>query len=339
MSSLSPVISRVVERLRPHPHRGDVIAAGAVPLAMAAVLIDLRMRQWSLGPRFVVVVLISGLILTMGLLAPLEYSSPRSYHSVLLVAGLLPLALALVLFAEVLGAHWPPGAGGLAWSFAVEAAIAAVAARRSNSAVCTLVAAVAGAIAIEAFVAWAFRPEGLGTFRAVLVALTVVFGFGAVRLRDRQRSHAVQLVNVAGLSALVLAASYLYTLELPSLLHVFGWVAYAPLQLTVPFGWKLYLIAVGLGLVAYGAVDRERGPAYVGLAVLAAFVILTGPPVSARGTLVGWPGLLLVVGGAGLAIGLRPRRPLPPEPGTAGTGTAETGRTVPIDPHDRGAGA
>jgi Sec-independent protein secretion pathway component TatC len=107
----------------------------------------------------------------------------------------------------------------------------------------------------------------------------------------------------------------------------------------VPVGWKLYLIAVGLGLVAYGAVDRERGPAYVGLAVLAAFVILTGPPVSARGTLVGWPGLLLVVGGAGLAIGLRPRRPLPPEPSTAEAGSADAGRAVPIDPHDRGAGA
>jgi hypothetical protein len=325
------VISAALERLRPHPHRGDVIAAGAVPLALAAVLIDLRMRQWSLGPRFVVLALISALILTMGLLAPLEYPSPRSYHSVLLVAGLIPFVFALVALAELLGARRPPGAGGVAWTLAVEGAIAAFAARRSNSAACTLVAAIAGAIAVEAFVAWVFRPVGLGTFRAVLVALTAALAVGAVRLRDRQRCHAVALVNAAGLTALAVAASYLYTLAIPSLLHVSGWVAYAPEQQGVPFGWKLYLIAVGFGLAAYGAVDRERGPAYLAVAVLGAFAVLTGPPSGARGTLVGWPLLLLVIGGAGLAIGLRPRRPLPPEPGTA-----EAPPAIPIDPEDRG---
>jgi len=142
----------------------------------------------------------------------------------------------------------------------------------------------------------------------------------------------VQLVNAAGLTALVLAATYLYTLAVPSVFNVSGWVAYAPKQLLVPFGWKLYLLAVGFGLAAYAAVDREPGPAGFGLAVLAAFAILTGPPAGARGTLVGWPLLLLVIGGAGLVIGLRPRRPLPPEPGTAGAAAA-----VPIDSEDRGA--
>ena len=51
-------IGPMLDRLRPHPHRGVVIAAGAVPLAIAAVVIDLRMTQWSLGPRFAVVALI-----------------------------------------------------------------------------------------------------------------------------------------------------------------------------------------------------------------------------------------------------------------------------------------
>lgn len=325
-------MSGALERLRPHPHRGDVIAAGAVPLALAAMLIELRMRQWPLGPRFVLVAAISALILTMGLLAPLEGPSPRPYHSVLLIAGLLPLAVALPLLAEVVGARRPPGAGGLAWTFAAESVIAAVAARRCNSAVCTLVAAIAGAVAIEGFVAWAFRPQGPATFRAVLPALSVAFAVGAVRLRDRQRRHAVQLVNAAGLTALVLAATYLYTLTVLSLLRASGSLltVFGAEHQLAPFGWKLYLVAVGLGLTAYAAVDREPGPGYVGVAVLAAFLILAGAPLGERGTLVGWPLFLLVIGGGGLAIGLRPRRPLPPEPGSA-----DAAPTVPIDPEDR----
>lgn len=28
----------------------------------------------------------------------------------------------------------------------------------------------------------------------------------------------------------------------------------------VPFGWKAFLLIVGFGLIAYPAIDRERGP-------------------------------------------------------------------------------
>ena len=325
-------MTRMLDRLRPHPHRGDVIAAGAVPLALAALTIEPRMRQWSPGARFVVVALLSGLILTMGWLAPLEDSSPRPYHSVLLIAGLVPLALALVLLAEVLGARRPPGAGGFAWTFGIESVVAAVAARRANSAACTLVAAIAGAIALEATVAWLFRPQGFGTFRAVLLVLTAGFIVGTVRLRDHQRRHAVQLANAAGITALVLASTYLYPIALVSLLSASGafLTAFGAGHSTVPFGWELYLLAIGFGLVAYAAADGEPGPAYIGVAVLVAFAVLAGLPTAGRGSLIGWPLFLLVIGGVGLAIGLRPRRPLPPEPGLAAAAPA-----VPIDPdHD-----
>src|SRR5437764_14610389 len=100
MSTVLPrpaFVTSLLERLRPHPHRGDVIAAGAVPLVVAAFVIELRMTQWSLGPRFGVVLVIAALLLAMGWLAPLEGAAPRAYHSVLLVGGLLPMALALVL--------------------------------------------------------------------------------------------------------------------------------------------------------------------------------------------------------------------------------------------------
>jgi hypothetical protein len=329
-------MSRALERLRPHPHRGDVIAAGAVPLALAAIVIELRMRQWSLGPRFAVVALIAGLILTMAWLAQLENETPRVYHSTLLVAGLLPLALALVLLAEVLGAARPPGSGGIAWTFAVEAGIAAAAARRANSAVCTLIAAVAAGVALEAFVTFVFKPHGLGTFRAMLLVLTLAYGAGALRLRDGRPRHSVQLVNASGLASLAVALTFV-TAVISALASVGAGIgAIVPLAglafAHVGFGWKLYLLAVGLGLISYAAADREPGPAYIGVAVLVAFVLFAGLPGAGAGSLVGWPLFLLIIGAAGLAVGLRPREPLPPPPGPgtpAPTVPLEAGDTAP----------
>jgi hypothetical protein len=323
---------RALELLRPHPHRGDVIAAGAVPLALAAVVIELRMRQWTLGPRFAVVALIAALILTMAWLAPLEGDAPRAYHSILLVSGLLVLAVALQLLAEILGAHRPPGAGADFWTFGTVAAASVVAARRFNSAVCTLIAALAGIVSIESVVSALFHPSGLDTFRWVLLVLSLAFVGGALGLRERRRRHSVQLVNAAGVAALILALTFLVTTLVAQSVSTLG--ARTPLFVGTGASslWKLYVLAAGLGLVAYSGVDREPGPGYLGAVVLGSFVLLVGVTFGAAGSLVFWPLFLLVAGGALLAVGLRPRRPLPPPPGS---GTAET---VPFHPGS-GAGA
>jgi hypothetical protein len=324
-------MSAALDRLRPHPHRGDVIAAGAVPLAVAAIVIELRMTQWSLGPRFGVVGLIATLVLTMGWLAPLEGDSPRVYHSVLLVCGLLPLVLALMLLAEIIGASRPPGTGGLCWVFAVEAVVAGASARRFNSGVCTLVAAVAAGIAVEAFVVWVFRPHGPGTFRAILLVLTLAFGAGATQLRDHRRRHAVQLVNAAGLAALVLGASLVMTQQTELVLTITGSFASFRDPGEPGVGWAIYLLAIGFGLIAYACVDREAGPAYIGTAVLLTFAYLVGTRPTARDSFVGWPLFLLVIGAVGLVIGLRPRRELPPPPGSGQPAT-----TVQLHPAEDG---
>jgi hypothetical protein len=290
-----------------------VIAAGAVPLALSALVIELRMTQWSLGARFVVVGLIAALLLTMGWLAPLENAAPRAYHSVLLVAGLLPLLLALELLGSLLGAHRPPGAGAQFWIFGLQALAAAACARRANSGVCTLIAALAAVVCVEGFVGWVFQPHGPGTFRAILVLMLLAFAAGTLRLRETARRHAVALVDAAGLATLLLALTFIaQTFVAAALTRTIA--GGAP---DAAFGWKLYLLAVGLGLVAYAAVDREPGPGYIGTAVLVAFALLVGFPASGRGTLIGWPLFLLIIGGVGLVIGLRPREPLPPPPGSA----------------------
>jgi hypothetical protein len=320
------------ERLRPHPHRGDTIAAGGVPLSLFALLVALRMTQWGVGARFAVVAVVACLILTMGWLAPLEFEGPRSYHSMLLVAGLLPLAAALVLLAEVLGAtRGRPGPGALAWTFGLEAVVAAACARRANSGVCTLIAALAAAEAVESFVTFAFKPTGLGTFRAFLLVLTLGFAAGAVRLRDRHRRHAVQLISAGGLLTLVLAATLAVSAVTAAFVSAgsgvfslwFGGGAGAAAlaqfiagHFGIAAGWKLYVLVVGLALVAYGGADREPGPAYVGVAVLAAFALLDGlHPLNGQ-TLIAWPLLLLLAGSVLMAVGLRPITPLPPEPPT-----------------------
>ena len=75
------------------------------------------------------------------------------------------------------------------------------------------------------------------------------------------------------------------------------------------------LLGAGCGLIAYAGVDREPGPGYLGFVVLASFVLIAGPDARDGASILGWPLVLLLLGGALLVIGLRPRRELPPEPG------------------------
>jgi hypothetical protein len=82
--------------------------------------------------------------------------------------------------------------------------------------------------------------------------------------------------------------------------------------------WDVWLLLISLGLVAYGALARARGPAYVGFVGLLAFAYLQGFEVNALiegdepdASFVGWPLILLLVGAAGLAAGALGRRPPP----------------------------
>lgn len=319
--------------LRPHRHRGDVIAAGAVPLALAGLVMDLRMHQWAVGLRFLVVGAIAVLLLAMAWLAELEDVAPRAYHSVLLVAGLLLAIVALELLPRVLGSS-RPGAGATFWTFGLEAAAAAGLARRCGSGVCTLIAALAGAISVEAFVSWVFEPHGTSTFKAFLVLLTLGFAVGALVLRDRQRRHAVALIEAAGVLTIVLALLFLFTTLASAALSRLGSggsVFFSQVH-AASFGWKLYVLVIGFGLIAYAAVDREPGPGYLGVLVLLSFAALVSVSLSGRGSLLFWPLLLLVLGAGAIAFGLRPLAPLPPPPSSGPPGETVAMPSVPAPP-------
>lgn len=308
----------VAVRLRPSPDRETAVAAGAVSLALAALVIDLRMTQWSLGPRFLVLAAITSLILALGWSAEPGGTVARPYKSTLMISGLLLLPFAMQLLAEVLGAHRAPGAGGTFWTFAAVAAVAFASARRANSAGCTLIGGLAVAISFLAFISFAFHPHGLTTFRWMMLLESVAFAIVAVRLRVAHARHATQIMNVAGLVVLLLAFTFLATTLISATEARLGTTT--PIGNVGPagFGWKLYVLVAAGGLLSFSVLNRAPAPGVLGILVSFTFVVLVGFPSLTGGSLVFWPLFLLIVGAAGVLMGLGVGRPtargVPPAP-------------------------
>jgi hypothetical protein len=341
----SPGMSAAAARLRSSEGPQLPTAVGAVSLALAAWVIDIRMTQWALGPRFIVVGVIAGLILAMGWSLPPAGPVARPHQSLLLISGLLVLILALQLLGQILAGHHHLGAGGQFWTFAVLAAIAVGAARRAASAGCTLIAAFAAAISLLAFVSWAFHPHGFGTFRWILFVESLALAAGAMRLRTTYRRHAVQLVNVAGVLALVLALTFLAGALIAQAQAGLGTSMTLGGLGSAGGGWKLYVLIATGALIAYAVMDREPAPGVIGVLLAFTFALLVGIHGLTGGSLVFWPLLLLIVGAVGLAVSLSSRPPsglgaaasapaaTPPPPGTttppAGATPPSPGTSVP----------
>ena len=324
---LPGAVSRALGTIRPHPHRGDLIAAAAVPLTVAVALINVRFDDvWGRGVLLVLTLLATLLVLGMGFLAPLEDERPRAYQTVLLLAGLSLLAITLIRLAEVFGVDEPlEASGSVFWMSTALAAVAALAAWELRSPICALVEFVAGGIAVLAFVDLVFDPDGPDTFRWILELLIVVYVVLHLQFRERWPRHAVHLVNAAGLAAVALALTFAGILAFP----IGGVESEAP-----GTGWELVILSAGFGLVGYAAVEREPGPGYLGFVALLLFVVLAGVPGDDGPSLVGWPLLLLLAGGAGVAAGLRPRRDLPPPPAQGEPASTETLPTQPLPPDE-----
>jgi hypothetical protein len=270
-------------------------------------------------------VLITGataaLILGIGLQPAGEGGRPPAYQSVLLVTGLLVFEVFLLRLADALGADFgaggdgardtfvwgnlPPGA--MVWTSLVLAAMAGWAAVARRSAVSLLIAALAAGLALVAAVAWIFDADSQGPYRFLLLACAIALALGSLVLRGSEPRHAEQLVNAGGVAILVIPLLALAAGVL-QLLSLFGG---SPGSLLPDF-WELVVFAAGCGLVAYGAVDRVPGAAYLGFANLALFIVVVA--VGADQTLLYWPLLLILLGAGALLAGLRPRAPLPPEP-------------------------
>jgi hypothetical protein len=311
-----------LELLRPPPHRGPLIAAGAVVLAVGVVLAELRLGDAvGVAVHALITAVAAGVILGIGLQPAGEGGRPPAYQSVLLVTGLIVFEVFLLRLADVLGADFGEGGSGardtviwgslppgtIVWTSLVLAALAGWAAFARRSAVSLLIAAIAAGLALPAAIAWIFDADSQGPYRLVLLVTATALVLGALVLRGGESRHAEQLINAAGLAILAIPLLALAA-GLLQLLSLFG----GSPDSVLPDFWELVVLAAGCGLVAYGAVDRVPGAAYLGVANLAAFIAVAS--ISPDQTLLYWPLLLLLLGAGAMLAGLRPRAPLPPEP-------------------------
>jgi hypothetical protein len=300
----------VLELLRPPPHRGPLIAASAVVLATGVALFELRLlNELSDVVHFLLLCSAAALILALGLQAPNEDGRPPAYQSVLLVTGLLLLYATLLRLAVALGAEdffldFP--AGELTWTSAVLAGVALFAAVRRRSAICLLIAAIAGAVMLTAGWEWIFAPGTFTPARWLLLLTATGLVLASLALRARAPRQAELLVDGAGVAILFIGLQGVWV-------TFFGAVGALQVErAALPGFWELIVLGAGCGLVAFGAIDRSPGPAWLGFLNLVVFVVAAGSDGDEN--LYFWPIALILLGAGAMAAGLRPRQPLPPEP-------------------------
>ena len=302
----------LLELLSPPAHRGPLIAAGAVLLTVGIALEELRLDdKLPNAVHVLILALAAALLLGIGLQARLEEGRPPAYQSVLLVCGLLALGAMLLELADLLGASFDrrPPAGALTWTSLVLCLAAVGPAVWRNSAISAMIAALAGAIAVLAGANWLLGVDSQSGYRWLLLALAVGYALLSLMLRGPAPRHAELMVITAGLATLAIVL----TAATGTVVGALGPFSDAgPAGALLPGFWEFVVLAAGCGLIAYGAIDRVPGAAWVGLANLVGFVAAVS--TGADATLLGWPLLLLAAGAGVIAAGLRPRVPLPPEP-------------------------
>jgi hypothetical protein len=150
--------------------------------------------------------------------------------------------------------------------------------------------------------------------RLLFLVIGVILAVGAVRLHRDDAHEAPELVTAAGIAGVGAGVTGLFNI----------FAGLIGTSLTSAFGgessvsgaqqrqeWDVFLLLLALALIWYGLRAVWRGPVYVGAVALLAFTLSVGYQVSslfagegASGDLVGWPLLLLLVGGLALLAGL-----------------------------------
>ena len=299
--------------LRPKPFRGDVVAAGVVVLTTLVWVVTVRFADaWGAGVHLAYATVACAFVTAMGVLSPMEGDEPRAYQSVLYVAS-------VALFIDVVAQAQPRVGCRRASSSSGTADLGAGGRRGVRADVCDAAqqrrlhaAGIAGR-----------RPCGDRGGRVDLVA---------ERPRDatagscsRSWSSSASPPSASATAACATASrsstprvSRCWRSRGASWPRTFSRASGRGRHesvIAVAWGWELLILAAGFGLIAYSSVDRQPGPAYLGVLNLIAFTVITSLEIDADGaTLLGWP---LVLAGAAvflLIVGLRPTTPAPPPP-------------------------
>src|SRR5215213_1358458 len=197
----------LLELLRPPAHRGPLIAAGAVLFTAGMVLEELRLEDEL--PEWLHVVLLAAaaaLIYGLGVQAAPEGGRPAAYQSVLLVCGLLLTAGGLLRLADLLGAEFDEApAGEFVWTSLLLCGAALVPAIRRNSAICTMIAGIAGGVAVLAAANWILGTDSVTFYRWLLLVLAVAYVLVSLVLRGGNPRHGELMVVTGGLATLSIA--------------------------------------------------------------------------------------------------------------------------------------
>jgi len=241
-----------------------------------------------------------GLLYWLGAQAHNEGGKPTAYQSVLLATG-LPLLFAglFLLFGSLAGYLDPPPAWVFMVASAVTGALALWPALERNSAISLLLAAILGGTALIAAWSAIFGSTSAAPYRWLMAAYAGGLVLGSLALREPARRHAEVLIDAAALAIAFIGLT--------------AFIGPFEAEADLPWFWEIVLLGAGFGLTAFGALDRSPGPAYLGVLNLVLFIFAAA--FGGEGaTLYWWPLFLLAGGGVMLVAGLRPRRPLPPEP-------------------------
>ena len=281
----------------PPSERAASFAPAAVGLALFVSLVQLRMDDpWSVGVLFVVALVPVPLVLALGVSASRGANAPRGAATVLLVAGLALAGIALARFGQVLaGDDWSSHGGTLTLVLALFVVLAAGLHRRTDSVACLLLASLATVGLLVEAVNWIFDTDDVDVFRVLLTAGFIVLFLAGLAVPGRPGTI---LVGAAGVTALAMSFTVSTFFLFVGSTGGIGW------------GWELVVLAEGLALLGYAAVEFEPGPGYLALFTLVFFVMSAatlgvdigdGEGAQASHSLLGWP-LAIGIGTALLGV-------------------------------------
>jgi hypothetical protein len=314
-------VTELASRLRAHPEGDLTLTVAPVALGLAVFVGFARVdRAWADFP-LLLLLLIPSLSLAFLALAPRIANAPgegdQAHFAPWQTASLLTAILLFTASLEqTLGlfGHDSPGNGALTWILLLSGAIAAVLSVRYDSPGLTVLASLAIAGAFVIAIRWIDSHAHTATYRDVVLLEGALF-LALARLTWEARRRALVFAAFGG--ALLITGAILGN---PNVAPPIPFLDLSFSLAKPKEGWTFVLIAVSIGMLAFGAWQRHGPSAVIGLLGAYAFYVSS----IFGGDLSGWPLLLGLTAAACFAWALvvRPARaaagnstpPAPPAP-------------------------
>jgi hypothetical protein len=277
---------------------GLLFASGAVVLALR------KSNDWSDWAIFAVLFVATAVLYGAARLGAQGVAALEPWESAFYTFAIILLPLTLATLVGAIDNSADGRINGF-WILGLSAAVAVLTAIRRGAWWQMLIA---GLYATGSWIAlWSkiLDNPSADTIRWLLIAFAAILLIAAAALARESRPQAADLITAAGIAA-VLAGALGIAAFAGGASGISGLVSDNTPKPTQ--GWNVFLLLVSLALIAYGARSVTRGPGYVGAIGFTVFILLVGTNVVARlkgdeaDKVVGWPLILLLVGGAALLV-------------------------------------